>query len=597
MTGAHSTDRKMRAWARALVVDNPELAALDLATAVAGRVAAAFESPTIDEVHRLTVDAVGRPPGGWANPWLPGIVHEQAVTPERRTKRGAWYTPKSVVDGLVRLAMPAGRPLPEFIADPTCGGGAFLLSALDHLVASGVKPEKAIRSVAGQDIDPDAVEVTRLALETWAAAHGLYQVDVSVTLGDALAGYPANWPTLGLIIGNPPFASPLRSGAVSTTVAEFRLERQELLGPYADVAAIHLLAALERSDPGSVIALVQPQSILSGRDTRALREHCASVAPVQAMWAAREAVFDAGVRACAVVLTCGAEPPESIVLASGPEVSIDDRDMTNGSTRASSWSGLAATALGAPPLPRSLLAGEETDSRLGELVTATAGFRDEYYGLVSACREWDGASGDEPNQLVTVGAVEPLATFWGSDAIKFGRRLWQKPTVDLDALDAKVRTWTERQMVPKVVLATQSRILEPVVDRTGLLIPATPLLAVHTEPESLDLVAAVLLAPPVVAWAWQQWFGAALAVDAVKLAAKQVGQLPLPDDREAWAEAAAMIAAGSAKSSDIDQAWVLSCSVANLMNRAYGADASVYEWWLTRSRRPRPTGIAVGHSG
>ncbi len=617
MTGALNRDRRLRSWARSLVAANETLSPIELATAVASRVRVSVGAPPLDRAHDLTAAEDGAapdrldPPDGWEDPWLPGIVHEQAVSPERRTARGAWYTPKSVVEGLIRLAMPDDRPLPAFVADPTCGGGAFLLAALDHLVAAGRTPAESLASVGGQDIDPDAAAVSRLALNAWAAANGVetpadssvshaFSPERLVAVGDALADYPDWWPAEALIIGNPPFGSPLRAGAIPKTVAQFREGREHLLGPYADLAAVHLLAAIERSAPGSTVALVQPQSILSGRDTAGLRAHCVTAAPLRALWTAREAVFDAGVRACAVVVTPGAEP-SPVVLAAGPDVT-ELAPPVEPSDRPISWSGLAATSLGAPALPPTLVHPPAERSCLGELITATAGFRDEYYGLVAACQEWEGAVGEEPNRLLTVGAVEPLASLWGIDAAKFGRRRWVRPTIDLNALDEKVRTWTERQMVPKIVLATQSRVLEPVVDRSGTLIPATPLLSIHTEDQSLDLVAAVLLAPPVVAWAWQQWFGAAMAVDALKLAAKQVSQLPLPSDRGAWEEAAAIVAdTGDGDNTgvgqdDVSEAWGRACLVAEVMNRAYEADEAVYRWWLDRSKRPVPTDDTSRHA-
>ncbi|MGB5757458.1 MAG: hypothetical protein WBM50_11120, partial [Acidimicrobiales bacterium] len=232
------------------------------------------------------------------------------------------------------------------------------------------------------------------------------------------------------------------------------------------------------------------------------------------------------------------------------------------------------------------------------LATATAGFRDEYYGLVAACAEWNGAVGQEPNRLVTVGAVEPLAVKWGAEQSTFGRRKWLTPWIDVEALDPKIRAWTDRQLQPKVVLATQSRLLEPVVDLAGNMIPATPLIAVHGDADDLASIAAVLLAPPVVAWAWQRWFGAALAVDAIKLAARQVLELPLPDDRLAWDRAAALIAdaepdpAFNGGVDSIEDGWALATEVAAIMNRAYGADDVVWQWWVERAGRSAPGAAA-----
>ncbi|MEZ5227909.1 MAG: hypothetical protein R2710_14920 [Acidimicrobiales bacterium] len=71
--------------------------------------------------------------------------------------------------------------------------------------------------------------------------------------------------------------------------------------------------------------------------------------------------------------------------------------------------------------------------------------------------------------------------------------------------------------------------------------PVTPLLALHAEPDALDLVTAVLLAPPVVAWAFARWFGTAMSVEAIKIAARDLADFPLPVDDGAWHEAAAIV--------------------------------------------------------
>jgi hypothetical protein len=336
------------------------------------------------------------------------------------------------------------------------------------------------------------------------------------------------------------------------------------------------------------VALVQPQSVLSGRDTAALRRHCDREAPLHALWAARRAVFDAGVRACAVVLRPGTEAPQSVTLAAGIDVATVPA-VAQGSFEQGHWAGLAARALGAPVLPAPL--GVATDGQdgvapvLGDLATATAGFRDEYYGLLAACREWEGEPGAEPNRLVTVGAVDPLVTTWGRRPVRFGGRSWWRPVIDVEALEPRVRGWTGQRLTPKVVLATQSKVLEPVVDRVGTLVPATPLIAVTADPAELDRVAAVLLAPPVVAWAWQRWFGAALAVDALKLAASQVLELPLPPDLAAWDEAAALLTGfdGDPAQVEVGTANERAVEAARIMNRAYGASGRVFDWWLARA--------------
>ena len=483
----------------------------------------------------------------------------------------------------MRLATASGEA-PPFVADPTCGGGAFLLAALDRLVQLGIDPLDAVRRVGGVDLDPAAVEVSRWSVLLWlartrheAVASGRAEQLVTIEVGDALVDDPLGWPEQRLVVGNPPFASPLKRGVVPPSAASYRSRRSDLLGPYADIAAAHLLRAVETSGPGSTVALVQPQSILASRDTEPLRAHLDEIAPLQALWAAREPLFDAGVRACAPVLAVGANPGPDVLLARGAEVA---RAGTRGPQR---WSAHGADALGAPRLPR-------MSGRLGDLVTATAGFRDEHYGLVGCCREAEpgerAGNGVDSARLVTVGAVDPLTVSWGRKPFRFGGADWTRPMVDRDGLSAKVAGWFDRQLAPKVLLATQTKLLEPVVDRLGDLMPATPLIAVHAEPDDLDRVAAVLLAPPVVLWAWRRWFGTALTVDAVKLAARQVSDLPLPRDEAAWSAAAETVAAVPGDG-ELGMAWDAALDVAAIMTEAYGASPDVLRWWRNRLK-PRP---------
>jgi hypothetical protein len=133
-----------------------------------------------------------------------------------------------------------------------------------------------------------------------------------------------------------------------------------------------------------------------------------------------------------------------------------------------------------------------------------------------------------------------------------------------------LRRWVIDRTTPKVVLATQTKVLEAAVDVDGLWVPSTPVIAVHTQTEQLFRVAAVLLAPPVSAWASSAYAGVALTSDAIKLSARQVVEIPLPTREEEWALAADALAAGDL------------LAAGGLMTTAYGADDAVTEWWANR---------------
>jgi hypothetical protein len=124
--------------------------------------------------------------------------------------------------------------------------------------------------------------------------------------------------------------------------------------------------------------------------------------------------------------------------------------------------------------------------------------------------------------------------------------------------------------------------VEAVVDAGGELLPSVPTLTVTAQAERLWHVLAVLLAPPVVAHAATRYAGTGLTMRSVKLSARQVAALPLPDDAGAWDEAAGLLPAAQ---EDDERRPALLAEVAGLMCRAYGVgDPTVLQWWLDRAR-------------
>ncbi len=581
--------------------------------AVAGRIAREFglSQAEIDRaiggsVAPSAIDAIDQvepPENGWSDSWLIGEVHEHAVSGRERRRRGAWYTPRPVARRLANLTLDAASE-PMFTVDPCCGGGGFLLAAADRL-AQDLDPATVVGLLAGHDVDAGAIRAARAAVTLWAVSRGVDVGEASdlaaarITQADSLSHLDESWPGRRCVLGNPPFASPLKLGAVAPAAEVYRRVHSEDLGPYADLASLHLHRSVVACHPGSVVALVQPQSVLAGRDGRQLRALVDERASLVAMWVTRRAVFDAGTRVCAPVLKIGeghdcpvrlesdgGESREQVVTTaravgegSGTQIGCDGA----AGKSLKSWSELAATALGSPVLPVGM---RKPADRLESLVTATAGFRDEYYGLTKAARE-ETSAGRPGLKLVTVGSVEPLVTTWGAEQIRLAGQRWSRPVVDLDDLDDKVRRWTENQLQPKIVLATQSKVLEPVIDTNGRLVPLTPLLSVLCRPDDLHLVAAVLLAPPVVALSWQRTFGTAMSVDALKLAARDVGDLPLPQNRRAWYRAAALLQEADlpALGGDVQAGWTTAVEVGRVMTAAYGADESVFDWWVSRAKK------------
>jgi hypothetical protein len=466
---------------------------------------------------------------------------------ERR--RGAHFTPAAVADRVAGLAIER----PGTVADPTCGGGAMLLAAGRRLVGLGVPRSQVARDLLwGADLDPLATAVTEAAIALWS---GTAPGPGHVVSGDTLHDGLAVWGTssgFDVVIGNPPFQGQLARDTARTAADAARLA--DRFGPavsaYVDTAALFLLASVELAHAGGRVALIQPQSTIASRDAGGVRAALRERAQLLDLWAPSDHLFAAKVHVCVPVLRVGAQERD------------DDRI----------WADRLADARGVPAVA---LAGSPTIADLAEVV---AGFRDEYYGLVGHVSE---APGQPAAPLVTCGLIGLGTSAWGTKPVRFAKQRWARPDVDVEAArqaSTRVASWLDRVQRPKVVVASQTRVLEGAVDRLGSWVPSTPALSVvPADRGDVDRVAAVLCAPPVAAWALRRAVGTGLSPDAIRVSAGLLAAVPLPTDARAWTAATSLLAEG-----DLDAFGAVATAMYEL---APDQADSVEGWWA--ARRPR----------
>lgn len=519
----------------------------------------------------------------------PGRMRE-ALLDDRARRRGAHYTPAGVVDALVALVLDragadAHRTATALrVCDPACGGGVFLLAMADALAERGLEPAAIVTGCLwGCDLDPLAVAVTEASLGLWALEHGVVAgPGEDLFVGDGLATEPGSWPRapeagFDVVVGNPPFQAQLaRATARSAHEAPLAADLAGLRGPYTDTAALFLAHAVRLTRPGGIASLIQPLSVLSARDTAAVRRWLADETEVQGLWLPEEQVFAASVQVCAPVLRRRLRPAPP----STPPVTGTDGELV--------WSRLAAAQLG---VPRVELGGHGT---VADLATATAGFRDQFYGLaphvVEAPAETVGAGDPRARlSLITAGLIDPLHNRWGTTETRFAGRRFERPCLpvaSLVELPAALASWVEARRAPKLLMATQTRIVEVLVDADGALLPSVPVIALHAEASSLWRLAAAVSAPPVTAWALARTVGAARSAGALKLAARQVLQLPLPSDPRAWRHAAELLReASTAAAAGGGERWAeVLRRYGEVATEAYGLprEHPVLAWWAAR---------------
>jgi hypothetical protein len=553
------------------------------AVAAAGERLAAAHGVVLPADLRLWALAGGRPTAtpcaAGASTAAPDVdlaaALEAATSPRQRRSRGLHITPAWLADRLVGLVVDEVGERPAS-CDPACGGGAFLLAVARALHERGVPREQVVEEMLwGADIDPVGLAAAEAALAIWSG--GAVPPPGRLVLGDPLLAGADLWPDrppvgFDLVVGNPPFQNQL--GKATARAAEARRDLRRVFGnavrAYTDTAWLFLLLGCRLTRPGGRVVMVQPDSLAAARDAAAVREAVDALAWLEHLWVDDHQVFEAAVRVCAPVLRRN-DGPGSRPGAAAP-------------AEPGRWHDLLADATGIPPLRVS------ARGTLAERAATVAGFRDEYYGLADLVRDaarGDQAEAGEGRALVTVGSIDWGRLAWGRRPVRFAKQRWEAPVVDLARLEAQgtpaARRWVARTAVPKLLVATQTRVVEAAVDERGEWVPSVPVIVVVPHrPEDLWLLAAAVLSPAASVWLSRRSPGVALARGALKVAARDLADLPLPADTPAWDAAAAALRSFVRASAGGRPAVAALDAFAEAAAAAYGSPPEVVAWWRER---------------
>ena len=122
--------------------------------------------------------------------------------------------------------------------------------------------------------------------------------------------------------------------------------------------------------------------------------------------------------------------------------------------------------------------------------------------------------------LITVGMIDPLRSRWGSNEFRYAGKSWLKPVVNLTSLqadDAELYEWVQDRLKPKVLLATQTKVLEVLPDPEGQLIPSTPTISIECDLEEIWKITSVLSSAAISAFAFSKVAGSALSSDTMEI--------------------------------------------------------------------------------
>lgn len=348
-------------------------------------------------------------------------------------------------------------------------------------------------------------------------------------------------PGFDVILGNPPFLNQVEN---ATTVAKGTASVARLLTGdssvrYTDVSATFLLFGCSVLRDGGYASMVQPQSLLSAKAAGPVRDGVLRECSLRALWVSNEHVFEASVFTCAPTLQksgprrASCNRSTTSAFAALPELQLDNDDLRTQTT----WSHLVAEASGVPEVQFT------ASGTVGDTADSVADFT-EYYrldGFVVESRDADHAAPEEYPPLVTTGLIDLAVCTWGSQTTRIFKQKWEAPCIDRRRMysDGTLGPWIDKRQVPKIVMATQTRVIEVYVDEPGRFVASIPLITITPfDTSRLWHLAAVLASPVICAIAIRKFAGAALSADAIKLSAKQVLQLPMPAPSSDWDSAA-----------------------------------------------------------
>lgn len=519
-------------------------------------------------------------------PDLLGLAWEQLLATADRRSQGAHFTPRLVAERVVGLALDdlaevGGTPGPAW--DPTAGGGAFLLAAaraIEHRF--GTDRGQIVSAMFATDIDSTALRVCDAALEMWAG--GVARPTTRVA--NSLLDLPDDWPdNFSLIVGNPPFLGQLTSDTARTPAEQVNLKERfgDLATGYVDHSSLFVELSLRHLGNHSVLGLILPQSFLGAASSEGVRESLARSGLFRTLWVDDANSFAASVEVIAVIAVSGvhngqAQQPHTRVVvgaAQGQDFPTPD---------AVSWGSLLARSQGVPAVSI-----RPSATRLGDIASVTAGFRQHFYGIRNAVGE-QASTGDPLSNraapLITSGSIDPFAPQWGAKAIKFAGNRWERPWLYLDRIeDPEVQKWFEARLVPKILVASQTPVIEAVVDADATMVPSVPVITIEPhDPQMVWHVAAAISAPTTCALMIEHAAGTGLSANAIRVRARSLSEIRLPKPGKDWDEGAAAGAAAQA-------AWLANDTQAHsealrilgeAMTAAYGGSDQLTTWWTSR---------------
>lgn len=181
-----------------------------------------------------------------------GLLEKNAA--EKKSGAGQYFTPRPLIDCIVRLMKPQPG---EIVQDPAAGTGGFLVAA-DHFIKGKTDDLYALAPAEAFFQRNSAFTGVELVLETHRLALMnlmLHSIESPITLGDSLSPDGEALGKADLVLTNPPFGTKKGGGRPSRQDFSVTVETSNKQLAFVE----HVVRALK---PGGRAAVVVPDNVL-----------------------------------------------------------------------------------------------------------------------------------------------------------------------------------------------------------------------------------------------------------------------------------------------------------------------------------------------
>lgn len=216
---------------------------------------------------------------------IKGTVFEQMVGNTFRGELAQFFTPREIVDFMVKLVNPSKD---DKILDPACGSGGFLIMALRH-IKDRLKNEQpnlsesernllvkyfAEHNIFGTDINERMARVAKMNMIMHGDGHGgIYNINGLITDTDIPGEVLRNLKdgSFNIIFSNPPFAGREKDKDILT---QFELGKNKKGKPISVSKEILFVEEIIRLlDKDGMAGLVLPAGCFNNKTMKPLRKH------------------------------------------------------------------------------------------------------------------------------------------------------------------------------------------------------------------------------------------------------------------------------------------------------------------------------------